>query len=421
MRALAISDLHFGAWTGDPVLSREFARERLAPLLDDVDELVLLGDVFDFLFSSIDHAVAQGDPFFELVQRRLQGKRVVFLAGNHDHHVVVRALRSLVETKVATGAEGEELARIFEAEYRDFFQRFLDRRLDGVDCRMVYPTHMIGDVLLCHGHYLDAHVGGSVPNRLLTRGEWAVAGGRPADDLRIEDYEAVIVPLTELLFTVAQLPRGCSAQEAFLHQFERIGKLLRLGALVERQVKRAGASISARRGRRPSDGGGGIAATAAEISRGDRPPARASAPSAPVPLALDAYRQVVRNLGWDRISDKLVFAHTHQPLDGATADADDGVRFWNTGSWIYEPSLGSIDSYLGYLRRAWPGTAVLVDTDASEPQLIELLRDQNPLHGATTGTGDFRAGVADQFSARARAYDAKLPAGAGASAARGQR
>lgn len=413
MRALAISDLHFGAWTGDPVLSREFARERLAPLLDDIDELVLLGDVFDFLFSSVDHAVAQGDPFFELVRRRLKGKRVVFLAGNHDHHVVVRALRSLVETKVATGAEGVELTRIFEAEYRSFFQRFLDRRLDGVDCRMVYPTHAVGDVLLCHGHYLDAHVGGSLPNRLLTRGVWAVAGGRPADGLRIEDYEAVIVPLTELLFTVAQLPRGCSAQKAFLHQFERIGQLVRLGAVAERQLRRAAARISAaRRGRGPSDDDDDVGA--AEIRRSDRPPARASAPSAPIPLALGAYQQVVRNLGWDRISDKLVFAHTHQPLDGATADADGDVRFWNTGSWIYEPSLGSIDSYGGYLRRAWPGTAVLVDTERESPELIELLRDQNPLHGRTPGTGDFRAGVADQFSARVRAYDAKLTTQAGA-------
>jgi len=43
-----------------------------------------------------------------------------------------------------------------------------------------------------------------------------------------------------------------------------------------------------------------------------------------------------------------------------------------------------------------------------------VLGNQNPLHGATHATGDFRAGVADQFSARVRAYDATLPAQAGA-------
>ena len=52
MRALAISDTHFGAWTGDPLLRHEFALEALAPRLDDVDELILLGDLFDFLFMS---------------------------------------------------------------------------------------------------------------------------------------------------------------------------------------------------------------------------------------------------------------------------------------------------------------------------------------------------------------------------------
>lgn len=49
MRALAVSDLHFGAWTADPLLRHNFALWALEPQLDDVDEL-LLGDVFDLLF-----------------------------------------------------------------------------------------------------------------------------------------------------------------------------------------------------------------------------------------------------------------------------------------------------------------------------------------------------------------------------------
>ena len=43
---------------------------------------------------------------------------------------------------------------------------------------------------------------GSLADRLLTGAIWRVAGGRPADALTTEDYEAIIVPLTELLFTV---------------------------------------------------------------------------------------------------------------------------------------------------------------------------------------------------------------------------
>jgi hypothetical protein len=42
MRALAISDLHFGAWTADPLLRDDFALPALDTQLQDADELVLL-------------------------------------------------------------------------------------------------------------------------------------------------------------------------------------------------------------------------------------------------------------------------------------------------------------------------------------------------------------------------------------------
>ena len=356
MRVLAMSDFHFGAWTGDSVLERPHARELLAPHLDDVDELVLLGDVFDFLFSSVEHAFSAADPFFELVREKLQGKRVVFLAGNHDHHIVVRELRSLIELHVATGAHGEELGALYEERHSSFFQRFLDRRLEGVECEIAYPAHEVGDVLLFHGHYLDAHMGGSLPNRLLTRGTWKIAGGRPMDELAVEDYESVIVPLTELLFTVAQLPRGQAAQMSFHDGFGRIGRLVQAAHAV----------------RRP----------------------RLRMPKAGPDEALDAFRQVVCNLGWDERFRKFVFAHTHRPLDGVEHE---GIRLWNTGSWIYEPTLGSRDDYARYLQRAWPGTLVEIDTDAGDPRLVRVLEP--------AGRAELRAGVEDQFSARAAAYD----------------
>ena len=51
MRALVISDAHFGAWTEEPLLQHDWARPRLGDALEDVDALVLLGDLLDFLFS----------------------------------------------------------------------------------------------------------------------------------------------------------------------------------------------------------------------------------------------------------------------------------------------------------------------------------------------------------------------------------
>jgi hypothetical protein len=84
----------------------------------------------------------------------------------------------------------------------------------------------------------------------------------------------------------------------------------------------------------------------------------------------------------------VVFAHTHQPLARVVAPGTPGkVRFWNTGSWIYEPSLGSSQSYLSYLRHGWPGTGVLIDTERDEPELVSMLSDLNPLQRGR-GAGD---------------------------------
>ena len=57
VRALVISDTHFGAWTGRDLLREEQFLERLAPQLEGIDELVFLGDLFDFLFGSVGEAV----------------------------------------------------------------------------------------------------------------------------------------------------------------------------------------------------------------------------------------------------------------------------------------------------------------------------------------------------------------------------
>jgi hypothetical protein len=144
MRALVISDMHFGAWTGDPVLAQPGGLAALEPALDGVDELVLLGDVYDFLFSSVEHAFEQAERFFELVQRCMRGGRVVFTAGNHDHHIVVRAVRTAVEEKVVTGAYPRE-------PRPGFFERFLERRLEALRPGWSTPTTGSGTCCLPTG------------------------------------------------------------------------------------------------------------------------------------------------------------------------------------------------------------------------------------------------------------------------------
>ena len=81
MRAMVISDTHFGAWTGRDLLAEERSLERLAPQLEGIDELIILGDLFDFLFASVAEAYAAADGLFTLIAEKLGGRRLVFLAG----------------------------------------------------------------------------------------------------------------------------------------------------------------------------------------------------------------------------------------------------------------------------------------------------------------------------------------------------
>jgi len=398
MRALVISDTHFGAWTGRDLLAEEFFLERLAPQLEGIDELIFLGDLFDFLFGAVEDAVDAADGLLRLIAERMAGRRLVFLAGNHDHHLVHRDDEDRLETKLASGH------RPNVPPGPGFFREFLERRLPGVEIEIAYPTYRFADVLCTHGHYLDPHarLSGSRGDRLLTRTLWAIAAGGPEEPKCVEDYESVTTLLTEWLYVAAQMPHGTHAQQNVFRAAQRAGRFAAaLGAPV-RGAERLAARLRDR-GPGEADGSGlpseahfdAVVRDEAARQAREQPLAgpAASRPLYPEPTviarsdpsehALEAFAQVVRNLEWDREVEKIVFAHTHQPLaDLRCAGAGPGgSRYWNTGSWIYEPDLGSRQAYARYLRYAWPGTAIVIDEDEPQPRLLEMLADLNPLNG----------------------------------------
>jgi hypothetical protein len=363
LRSLVISDSHLGAWTGDDLLAYPWAREALRPELERADQVVLLGDFVDLLFATIEHAFERADGFVELLAETLAGKRLVWLAGNHDHHILVRRLEALIELRIATGKPDEELIEAWQASF--FFEAFLRRRLAQTEIEIAYPTYRVGDVILSHGHYLDGEVRGSVPNRLLQGGFWRLAGGRSATPT-ITDYEAALVPLTELLFIQAQMPKGAAAEQLIQADLRRLGHFAATVAQPGRELARLARSLARRLRGTPRP----------QTPTADFVLARVVAPGASVLPSVQAYARVCRNLGWDQEAPWIVFAHTHQPLAGVTATGTGaGPRFWNTGCWIYEPPAGSVDDYLGYMEHNWPGSAVLIDTEhrGGEPQLLELL------------------------------------------------
>lgn len=376
MRSLVISDSHLGAWTGDDLLAYPWAREVLRPQLERADEVVLLGDFLDLLFSTVEHAFDRADGIVELLAQTLPGKRLVWLAGNHDHHILVRRLESLIELQIATGESYDELRERWRAGF--FFEAYLRRRLPDTQIEVAYPSYRVGEVILSHGHYLDGEVRGSVPNRLLQGGFWRLAGGRTPNP-KIEEYEAALVPLTELLFVAAQLPKGAPAEQRIQSELRRIGRLAATAAAPGRELARLCRLAGGRLRREPKP----------PAPPPDYELARVIAPGSSVMPSVRAYARVCRHLGWDQDVSWFVFAHTHQPLDGVrVTDTGDAPRFWNTGCWIYEPTTDSVADYLNYLDHNWPGSAVVIDTEehGGEPQLLELLAaDRSALKARLSG------------------------------------
>jgi UDP-2,3-diacylglucosamine pyrophosphatase LpxH len=406
MRALVISDTHFGAWTGRDLLREEFFLERLAPQLEGIDELIFLGDLFDFLFGSVGEAVDAAKGLLRMIAEKLAGKRLIFLAGNHDHHLVHRDYENRLEAQLAAGRApllSGEPAVGSDAPGPGYFRAFLARRLPGVEVEIAYPTYSFAGVLCTHGHYLDPHarLSGSRGDRLLTRVLWGIATGGPEDPKTIADYESTITLLTEWLYIAAQMPHGTHAQQNVFRAVQRAGRVAStLGAPV-RGAKRLAAEL---RDRGVGEGEAHVAMPSeehfdaviraeAERQRREQPAPQAAwphpaypaasviSPSDPSEHALEAFAKVVANLGWDRDAERIVFAHTHQPLADVRCGNGARARYWNTGSWIYEPDLSSRQAYARYLRYAWPGTAVVIDDEEPEPRLIELLADLNPLSG----------------------------------------
>jgi UDP-2,3-diacylglucosamine pyrophosphatase LpxH len=399
MRALVVSDTHFGAWTGQDILREPANLALLEPHLD-VEEVIFLGDMFDFLFASRRDAFAAARGLLDLIREKLQGKRFVFLAGNHDYHVVRRAAEDLLDLEAATGKPPGELHD--EVRRADFFRAFLERRLEGVEVDLRYPTYTFAGVLCTHGHYLDFHArrAGAAPGKLLARVLWSIAVGGEEHSPTIDDYEATITMLTGLLYTIAQLPNGTHAQQRAFNVFQMMERSFRLGTAPVRGVEHAWSWLAAEAGG-VADAGRrhrtraemaeyqGARSQEAERRRQTGAPtggevasyamARQVRPSDPAHSAVIAFDKVVQNLGWAHDTDKIVFAHTHQPLEAMTVPGS-AVRYWNTGSWIYEPDLSSREAYLAYLRNAWPGTAILIDSDEPEPRLLRLREHLNPLH-----------------------------------------
>ncbi len=362
MRTLIVSDLHLGSGSGSDVLRHPGPRAALLEALEDVDRLVLLGDVLELRHGPPRYAMATARPFFEDLGRVLAGREIVVSAGNHDHLVV----ESWLDERALQAPEPLGLEqRLLPAQASPMLARIAEW---ATPARMVvaYPGLWVrSDVYATHGHYLDCHL--TVPTlERLSVGMMSRVLGRPARAFGgVEDYEAVTGPIYAWRDAVAREARTGGV----LNRVDTVRAWRALGG-------QGGGSSSARKLRRLALAGAFPLAVAV-LNRAGLGPLRTDISTAELRRAgLRAMGEVAARLG---LGDAhVVFGHTHRagPLQGDHKQewrGRAGARLMNSGCWTYDlvflsPTPG--DSPY------WPGTCVVVG-DSGPPVLKRLLVDRS--------------------------------------------
>ena len=111
------------------------------------DEVVLLGDIFDFWRVRPEKAIRDSRCLFKVLSEL--DLRVKFVVGNHDHHLVVM------------NQESEFLERVARGDLFSIYSPNLcwSQMINGQRIEMFYPTFKAKcgskNILFAHGHHLD--------------------------------------------------------------------------------------------------------------------------------------------------------------------------------------------------------------------------------------------------------------------------
>jgi hypothetical protein len=359
VRTLIVSDLHLGSAAHVDLLRRPELRARLWEALEDVDRLVLLGDLLELRHGPRHEALAAARPFFEALGEAFAGREVVALAGNHDHALIETWLehRSELSAPPPLGLEQR-----IEAGAASAMMALLAEWSAPAHLTVAYPGVWVRpDVYATHGHYLDCHL--TIPTlERLGIGAMGRLMRRPTRAFSAPgDYEAVTVPVFAWIDAVArQAPTGDALN----------------GGMTVRAWRALGNNGSRTHGRRTLRNralAGAFPLGVAALNRAGLGPFNADLSSDELRRAgLRAMGEVAARL--DLRNAHVVFGHTHRagPLPGdnqAEWRGPGGARLINTGCWTYDayfltPTPGE-SPY-------WPGGCVLVEDDGP-PVLRRLL------------------------------------------------
>ena len=333
MRTLVISDLHLGARLGHDVLRRPQALDSLLSALDDIDRLVLLGDVVELLDAPPEDAMAIAEPVLRAVGARVGSEgEVVIVPGNHDG-ALVRPWLSRQGPPLAVDAD-------VPLDATPLLER-VTAWLGPARPRVSYPGAWLTErIWATHGHYLDRHLL-PVSSYGMARG---LLGRLPGDGASPLDYERAGGPSATRLeaLLIRWLPRPLAWLTDNLAEYVRAATMP--GAQGRRLLRNPIARLP-------------VHLLGAQMRRASIP----------------ALARVVHRLGVD--AEWVVFGHVHRCGPLPTDDPQDWrgaggtPRIANTGCWVYEPLLVH---HTTPPHPYWPGGAIVLD-DRGDPRAVGLL------------------------------------------------
>jgi hypothetical protein len=335
--------------------------ELRAPLLaelEEVDRVVLLGDVLELRHGPLREPLATGREFLtELGAAVGAGGEVIIVPGNHDHHL----LDPWLERRAQSGAP-PPLGLQSAVDWRDGDPlETIARWLGPARVRATYPgVWLRDDVYAMHGHYSARHTTIPMFERLGAGAMARLLGEPPGGPARAEDYEATLAPLYAWIHAVAQSAGASVAgsQRASSRAWRALAGRNGGGSLRRRAVVRAFPAVVVGLNR------AGLGPLQSDVSM----PALSRA-------GLRATAEVVAGLGVS--APHVIFGHTHRagPLPGddeAEWRTVAGGRMINAGSWVYDRQfVGEVPNESPY----WPGACVVLDGDRP-PELRRLLGDR---------------------------------------------
>jgi hypothetical protein len=340
------------------VLNRPGPRAALLEALEDVDRLVLLGDVLELRHRPPRYAMAAARPFFEDLGQALSGREIVVSTGNHDHLLI----ESWLSARALQAPEPLGLEQRLLPEQASPMLAMLAEWAAPARMSVAYPGLWVRpDVYATHGHYLDCHLTVPTIERLSVAAMSRVLGLPAASFSRVEDYEAVGAPVFAWRDTVAR--------EA------RTGHALKVDTIrAWRALSGDGGGSSRVRKLRGLALAGAFPLAVAVLNRAGLGPLRTDISTDELRRAgLRAMGEVAERLGLG--GAYVIFGHTHRagPLPGDSAPewlGRGGARLMNCGCWTYDlVFLGRGAGETPY----WPGSCVLVEDDPSTPPLLKRL------------------------------------------------